>query len=292
MRGALPVAGLGDAVAADTRWTAKLVPNGFLTAPEYAAYSQPGQVKLPFFLQPDTHYVGAAWFQREIYIPHTWAGRHAVVSLERPHWETRMWIDGRHIGRNDSLHTAHEYDLGKLKPGRHVLTVRVDNRLVIVIDIGSDSQVDAAHGGPRALGATTVYWRLETDQRVVEEGEFPAPAVAVGTGVPLGAIEVPFARIDRAAHCQLARLRGLGLLHPVENDWDVWVYPYFPPARQESVKVAGWAWRWRPRFAPVAPQPGVVCRLGALRNTQRAGGNAEDAGRLTAPARRRSGCAC
>ena len=138
-RGSLPAGALGDAITVDTPWTAKLFNRQFFNDPEYAAYRAPGKVKVPFFLQPETHYVGAAWFQREIVIPRGWAGRHAVVSLERPHWETRVWIGDRYVGRDDSLHTPHVYDLGRLSPGKHLLTVRVDNRLVV--DIGSD-----AHG--------------------------------------------------------------------------------------------------------------------------------------------------
>ncbi|MTV37566.1 glycoside hydrolase [Duganella radicis] len=139
VRGSLPAQPLGDAITVDTQWTAKLFNRQFFIAPEYAAYRAPGKVKVPFFLQPDTHYVGPAWFQREIVIPRHWDGKHAVVSLERPHWETRAWIDGRYLGRDDSLHTPHVYDLGQLSPGKHLLTVRVDNRLIV--DIGSD-----AHG--------------------------------------------------------------------------------------------------------------------------------------------------
>lgn len=143
VRGSLPAQPLGDAITVDTLWTAKLFNRQFFLAPEYAAYRAPGKVKVPFFLQPDTHYVGAAWFQREIVIPRGWAGRHAVVSLERAHWETRAWIDGRYVGRDDSLHTPHVYDLGQLSPGKHLLTVRVDNRLIV--DIGTDTHAISDH---------------------------------------------------------------------------------------------------------------------------------------------------
>jgi hypothetical protein len=143
VRDALPAQGLGEAVTIDTEWTASLANKAFFTAPEYAPYRAPGNVKVPFFLQPDTVYVGAAWFQREIVIPRAWTGQHAVVSLERPHWETQVWIGDRHVGRNDSLHTAHVYDLGPLPPGKYLLTIRVDNRLHT--DIGSDSHGVSDH---------------------------------------------------------------------------------------------------------------------------------------------------
>lgn len=142
--GSLAVAGIGDEIAVDTpwTWTNRMARTDYM-GPDYARYRQPGQVKVPFFLQPERHYVGAAWYQREIVIPPDWAAMQSVVSLERPHWETRVWIDGRYIGRNDSLYTPHEYDLGRLKPGRHLLTVRVDNRLLI--DIGPNSHGISDH---------------------------------------------------------------------------------------------------------------------------------------------------
>ncbi len=62
-----------------------------------------GNIKVPFFLQPQKHYVGAAWYQRDIEIPPDWAGKRVVLTLERPHWETRVWLDGQSLGTNDSL---------------------------------------------------------------------------------------------------------------------------------------------------------------------------------------------
>lgn len=61
----------------------------------------------------------AAWFQRDIEIPKNWTGKRMVFSLERTHWETRIWVDGQLIGTNLSLSTPHEYDLGTLAPGKH-----------------------------------------------------------------------------------------------------------------------------------------------------------------------------
>ena len=58
------------------------------------------------------HYVGAAWYQREVEIPAAWQGRRLVLTLERPHIETRVWLDDRELGKSDSLSTPHEYDLG------------------------------------------------------------------------------------------------------------------------------------------------------------------------------------
>lgn len=46
--------------------------------------------------------------------------------------QSTVWIDGREAGRADSLGTPHVLALGALAPGRHRLTLRIDNRLAPV----------------------------------------------------------------------------------------------------------------------------------------------------------------
>ena len=55
--------------------------------------SQPGKVEVPFLAQPPRHYLGAAWYQRDLEIPAAWSGRRTALFLERSHWETTVWID-------------------------------------------------------------------------------------------------------------------------------------------------------------------------------------------------------
>ncbi|MBI4605881.1 MAG: discoidin domain-containing protein [Planctomycetes bacterium] len=163
--GALPAQGIGDEVTAETRWTGTIVDRSWFTAPEYEAYRRPGNVKVPFWLQPERHYVGAAWYQREVEIPEGWRDLRVVLSLERPHWETRAWLEGRFAGSCDSLSTPHEHELGSgLAPGRHTLTVRVDNRLVVDVGENSHSVSDHTQGnwngivGRIELRATARPW--------------------------------------------------------------------------------------------------------------------------------------
>ncbi|MBI5689132.1 MAG: discoidin domain-containing protein [Verrucomicrobia bacterium] len=73
-------------------------------------------------------YAGAAWYQREVEIPADWQGRRVTLFLERCRWVTTVWLDDRRLGSGDSLVAPHVYDLGTaVAPGRHRLTVRVDN---------------------------------------------------------------------------------------------------------------------------------------------------------------------
>ena len=88
-----------------------------------------------------------------------------MLTLERPHIETRAWLDGRALGTSNSLSTPHEYELGtNVAPGKHLLTIRVDNRLVVDVGINSHSVTDHTQGnwngiaGRLALVATPPVW--------------------------------------------------------------------------------------------------------------------------------------
>jgi hypothetical protein len=83
-------------------------------------------------------YIGAAWYQKEVTIPKEYENREILLFLERAHWETRLWIDGREAGMRDSLCTPHIYNLtGLLHAGRHTITLRVDN--TVKYDIGESA---------------------------------------------------------------------------------------------------------------------------------------------------------
>jgi GH18 family chitinase len=162
--GVLQAQGFGEDITVDTRWTGEIVDRSFFTSPRYEPYRRPGNVKVPFWLQPDKHYVGPAWYERDVAVLPEWKGRRVVLHLERPHWQTIMWLDGEVVGSNDSLSTPHEYDLGSVAPGPHRLTVRVDNRLVVDVGVNSHSVTDHTQGnwngivGPIELRATSPVW--------------------------------------------------------------------------------------------------------------------------------------
>ena len=71
---------------------------------------------------------GAAWFQRDVEIPAAFAGKRVVLSLERTRF-TQVWLDGKPCGERALYGSSQTYDLtGVATPGRHQLTVLVDNR--------------------------------------------------------------------------------------------------------------------------------------------------------------------
>lgn len=143
--GSITTNGKGFNVDVNTPWTGGIVDSSWFTAVEYERYRQPGNIKIPYWLQPNTYYKGAAWYQRDITIPHTGFGDGAELFIERAHWETRVWIDGHEVGMQNSLATPHRFDLSDyLSPGRHTLTIRVDNRIKD-IDVGHNAHSITDH---------------------------------------------------------------------------------------------------------------------------------------------------
>ncbi len=75
-------------------------------------------------------YIGPAWYQKEVNIPSAWKDKEIHLFLERVLWESRIYLDGVQKGVVDAMGTPHIYNLGKLKPGKHVLTIRVSNEMI------------------------------------------------------------------------------------------------------------------------------------------------------------------
>ena len=83
-------------------------------------------------------------------IPASWSGKHLTLFLERVHWKSTVWLDEKEIGSDISLSTPHEFDFGMSAPGKHRLTIRVDNRTQLPL---AGHLVDS-HSISDALGAT------------------------------------------------------------------------------------------------------------------------------------------
>jgi hypothetical protein len=167
--GILQAQGYGDDIATNTPWVLGLGDAWWKIQPASLRehFSQPGQVEVPFLSQPPKHYLGAAWYQRDIEIPTDWKDRHFTLFLERAHWKSTVWVDNQEFPANNSLVAPHITDLGVLTPGKHRLTICVDNRLQLpaaghLIDSHSisDSLGAAWNGivGKIELRATSPVW--------------------------------------------------------------------------------------------------------------------------------------
>jgi len=162
--GLLQAQGYGDPPGPQSQWLAGI---GLKRAddPLFAPYFKGKEFLSPFFLTPPRHYVGAAWYQRDVVIPETWKDSHITLTLERVHWESRVWIDDREVGRQNSLAVPHVYDVSKyLSPGKHQITIRVDNSYLIPVGKSAHSVSDETQGnwngivGRMELEATPPVW--------------------------------------------------------------------------------------------------------------------------------------
>ena len=129
--GILNAQGYGNEIGVDTPWVLSLYDKSWYLREDYKAYATLGKVKVPFLSQPQRHYLGAAWYQRDIEVPRAWQGKRVVLHLERPRWGSTVWLDEREAGSNRSLVAEHAYDLGMLAPGKHRVSVRVDSRMLM-----------------------------------------------------------------------------------------------------------------------------------------------------------------
>ena len=138
--GSLQEQGYGEDVVVNTKWTGQIVDNSWYNAEKYAPYRQAGNIKIPFWLQPDKHYTGAALYQREVNVPASWKGGSITLELERTHWETTLYVNGIETGKCDALSTPHRYTVEET--GKLLLTLRVDNRVHIPVGVNAHSISD------------------------------------------------------------------------------------------------------------------------------------------------------
>ena len=190
--------GYGDDPSVDTEWTGRIIDKSWFTEDKYARYRRPGSIKIPFWLTPVKHYVGPAWYQKQVDVPKSFSGKRITLLLERCHWETKVWVDGNAAGMQDSLCTPHLYDLSDLlTPGRHTLTVRVDNS--IKYDVGVNAHSVSDHTQTNWNGIVGSIELLATDRIWISNVQvFPdirnksaGLLVVIGNTMNVGAVREP-----------------------------------------------------------------------------------------------------
>ena len=125
-------------------------------------------------------YEGKAWYQKEITVPKAWKDKHVELFLERCHWESNVWVDNQFVGTQNSLSAPHLYDLGQLSPGKHRLTVCIDNTYKIPIGSWAHAITEDTQGnwngmiGQLELRATPTVWiknvQVHPDRMLVDVG--------------------------------------------------------------------------------------------------------------------------
>jgi hypothetical protein len=72
-------------------------------------------------------YEGPVWYEREVDIPAAWAGKRLELLLERTKY-SQVWFDRQPMGAQALFGSPQVRRLGPAVPGRHRITVLVDNR--------------------------------------------------------------------------------------------------------------------------------------------------------------------
>jgi hypothetical protein len=133
----------GDDPSLTTPWIGNILDSSWFKDPKFAKYRTTDNFKPPMWLTPVKYYRGVAWYQKDVTIPPDWKGKSIELYLERCHWETQVWVDSKQAGIQNSLGTPHVYDLTeKLTPGKHRISIRVNNEVVVDVGINSHSISD------------------------------------------------------------------------------------------------------------------------------------------------------
>lgn len=103
---------------------------------DQAGFGYPNHAITSLRLTRMHQYQGAAWYDKKIFVPAAWKDKEIFLSLERAHWQTRVWVDGHPAGARESLSTPHVYDITAWAvPGTwQDIRIRVDNGRIF--DIG------------------------------------------------------------------------------------------------------------------------------------------------------------
>ncbi len=139
--------GKGNDITLDTRWGVleRIQKPYWYKDPKYAPFVDPDNVLFPFGLQPEKEYTGAAWYQKKFTAPSNWQGKTVRLTLERVHWESKVWVNGEPAGMQNSLATPHIYDVSSLiEAGENTVSIRVDNRIKD-IDVGINAHSITNH---------------------------------------------------------------------------------------------------------------------------------------------------
>jgi hypothetical protein len=141
MPGSLQAQGFGNHIDENTPWTGNARMKEWNSLfPQYTKSWINGNLKVPCWLNPDRYYIGVAWYQHDFDVT---KGQGVMeLELERVHWGSTVFVDSMKIGQQNSLSVPHRYILRGLKTGRHVLTIRVDNRMLVDVGINGHSVTD------------------------------------------------------------------------------------------------------------------------------------------------------
>ena len=118
------------------------------------------EVEIFLNLKRKFDYVGVAWYTRQVEIPAGWQDKNVFLHLERVIWNTQVWVDGQKAEQeNESLSTPHQFNLSRfLTPGKHRITIRIDNRKQYDITYYRENDTDPRYLGHAYTNETQTMW--------------------------------------------------------------------------------------------------------------------------------------
>ena len=119
----------GDGLAGRARLPGTLADAGLGAKQDYATWSSLTNRGEKGALRLSHVYRGKATWSRTVIVPDELANKPLEVFMERVLWTSELKVDGRSVGRRDSLGTPHVYRFapGELAPGPHRFVLEIDN---------------------------------------------------------------------------------------------------------------------------------------------------------------------
>lgn len=113
------VSGGEEPLLDDAAWRAVDVPHDWSVEAEYSPENVAENSWLPG---------GIAWYRRSFVVPPGWMGRNVLLRFDGVYMDSQVWLNGEQVGGRPYGFISFDCDLsGKLREGRNVIAVRVNN---------------------------------------------------------------------------------------------------------------------------------------------------------------------
>ena len=170
-------------------------------------------------LTPRHQYVGEAVYTKTFTVTPEMSGDYELF-LERVMWKSTLSLDGQPVGSCDSLATPHVYTLpaAALTPGKHTLTLAIDNRRIYPIGEKSHSYGDSMQTrwngviGQILLRPANPLRKVRVFAPCGQEATVELPQ-----GVPAGEVRAEI--LGEQSQCQVADGHTLRLTLPGAKPW-------------------------------------------------------------------------
>ncbi|MFS0880554.1 glycoside hydrolase family 2 protein [Metabacillus niabensis] len=101
----------------------------------------------------DVEYEGVAWYMNDIIIPESFEGLETNFILKGVRWHTELWIDGKFVGKGESLVAPHSFSITPyVQAGKkHRFVIKVDNTMTLALH---ESHIHSYHTATNWGGIT------------------------------------------------------------------------------------------------------------------------------------------